>query len=176
MHTYSMRDRKQQLNIYLNYYIQNTVFSCFMMTFHRHNGFYTVQTVFFYYPTPTLPLSGNFYFLKKSHSVWFTSLFPHGDITNVPTRSKCTGITILVGTFGPHEVINQHSTRTHARTEPDLTKCDMFLYKHLCWPWNNIVINQSDLKNKFIIFISVGLQSVFVACTSVSFIYNFLWF
>ncbi len=41
--------------------------------------------------------------------------------------------------------------------EPDFTKCDMFLGQH-CWPWNNIVINQSDLKNKFISF------------------YHFLWF
>ncbi len=29
----------------------------------------------------------------------------------------------------------------------------MFLGQHLCWPWNNIVINQSYLKNKFIIFV-----------------------
>ncbi len=149
-----------------------------MMTFHRHNGFYTVQTVF----SITHPSQENvhFYFLKKSLSVWFTSLFPHGDLKNVPTRSKLTGITILVGTFGPHEVINQHSTRTHARTHAQNlilpSACTMFLYKHLCWPWNNIVIKQSDLKNKFIIFISVGFQSVFVACISVSFIYNFLWF
>ncbi len=35
--------------------------------------------------------------------------------------------------------------------EPDFTKYDVFLGQHLCWPWNNIVINQSDLKNKFII-------------------------
>ncbi len=33
--------------------------------------------------------------------------------------------------------------------EPDFTKCDMFLGERLCWPWNNIIINQSDLKNKF---------------------------
>ncbi len=60
--------------------------------------------------------------------------------------------------------------------EPDFTKCDMSLDQHLYWPWNNIFINQSDLKNMFIILCSVGLQSVFVACTSVSFIYNFLRF
>ncbi len=29
--------------------------------------------------------------------------------------------------------------------KPDFTKCNMFLNQHLCWPWNNIVINQSDL-------------------------------
>ncbi len=55
-------------------------------------------------------------------------------------------------------------------------KSHMLLDQHLCWPWNNIVIKQSDLKNKFIIFVSLGLQSVFDACTSVSFIYHFLWF
>ncbi len=41
--------------------------------------------------------------------------------------------------------------------EPDFTKCYMFLDQHLCWPWNNIVINQSDLKNKFIIFVKFRL-------------------
>ncbi len=41
--------------------------------------------------------------------------------------------------------------------EPDFTKCDMFLGQHLCWPWNNIVINQSDLKNKFFIFVKFTL-------------------
>ncbi len=25
--------------------------------------------------------------------------------------------------------------------EPGFTKCDMSLDQHLCWPWNNIVIN-----------------------------------
>ncbi len=38
--------------------------------------------------------------------------------------------------------------------EPDFTKCVMFL--------NNIVINQSDLKNQFIVFVKFGLTiSVF---------------
>ncbi len=41
--------------------------------------------------------------------------------------------------------------------EPDFTKCDMFLRQHLCWPWNNIVINQSDFKNKFITFVKFRL-------------------
>ncbi len=41
--------------------------------------------------------------------------------------------------------------------EPDFTKYDMFLGQHLCWPWNNNVINQSDLKNKFIIFVKFRL-------------------
>ncbi len=65
----------------------------------------------------------------------------------------------------------------HAYAEPDFTKCNMFLGQQFCWPWNNIVINQSDLNKKFIYFLwSLGLQPVFVACTSVSFIYHFLWF
>ncbi len=66
------------------------------------------------------------------------------------------------------------------KAEPDFTKSDMFLDQHLCWPWNNIVINQSDLKNQFCFLWSLGLQSVYIstlyACTSVSFIYHFLWF
>lgn len=31
--------------------------------------------------------------------------------------------------------------------EPDFTKCDMFLDKHLCWPWNNIPTNQSYFRD-----------------------------
>ncbi len=41
--------------------------------------------------------------------------------------------------------------------EPDFTKCDMFLGLHLFWPRNNIAINQSDLKNKFIHFLNFRL-------------------
>ncbi len=51
--------------------------------------------------------------------MWFISLFPHGDLNNVPTRSKFTGITILVGTFGPHNVINTRYTRIHSLTHTD---------------------------------------------------------
>ncbi len=36
----------------------------------------------------------------------FISLFSHRDLKNVPTRSTFTGITILVGTFGPHNVMD----------------------------------------------------------------------
>ncbi len=32
--------------------------------------------------------------------------------------------------------------------EPDFTKCHMFLGQHLCLPWNNIVINQSDFEEQ----------------------------
>ncbi len=64
----------------------------------------------------------------------------------------------------------------HCSAEPNFTKCDMFLDQHLCWPWNNIVINQSDLKNTFQIFVKFRLIISFCACTSVSLIYHFLWF
>ncbi len=52
-------------------------------TSHRRNGFYTVQCTncIFYWPTPNLhmnlPLTENFlqfYFLKKTNSIWFISL------------------------------------------------------------------------------------------------------
>ncbi len=51
--------------------------------------------------------------------------------------------------------------------EPDFTKYDVFLGQHLCWPWNNIVINQSDLKNKFIIFLKFRL-TISVCCLYIS--------
>ncbi len=38
--------------------------------------------------------------------------------------------------------------------------------QHLCWPWNNIVINQSDLKNKFTMFVKCRLT------ISVCFLYS----
>ncbi len=43
------------------------------------------------------------------------------------------------------------------------TKRDIFLDQHLCWPWNNIAINQSDLKNKFIMFVKFKL-TISVCC------------
>ncbi len=54
--------------------------------------------------------------------------------------------------------------------EPDFTKCDMFLDQQLCLPWNNIVINQSDLKNKFIMFVKFRLI-ISVCCLYISVIH-----
>ncbi len=56
-------------------------------TLHRRNGFYTVQTVFSIALHLNLPLTGNFvhfYFLKKTHSVWFISFCTHGDLNLGP--------------------------------------------------------------------------------------------
>ncbi len=49
------------------------------------------------------------------------------------------------------EAVFNH-TITSCRTWFYQVRHDMFLGQHL-WSWNNIVINQSDLKNKFIIFV-----------------------
>ncbi len=93
-----------------------------MGTLHRRNGFYTVQTVFSIALHLSLPLTGNillFQIFNTLHSLWFISLFPDGDQKNVPTRSKFTGITILVETFGPHNVMSTrytHVTYTHTHT------------------------------------------------------------
>ncbi len=69
-------------------------------------------------------------------------------------------------------VRTQSSEQTHTHheytpAEPDFTKYDMFLGQHLCWPWNNIVINQSDLMNKFIIFVKFRL-TISVCCLYIS--------
>ncbi len=98
----------------------HTVWSAILVgTPHRRNGFYTVQTVFSITLRLNLPLTGNsrhFLIFKKLYSVLFISLFPHGDLKNVHTRSTFTGITILVGIFGPHNVINTRYTHTHTHT------------------------------------------------------------
>ncbi len=61
------------------------LFPCFMGTFHRHNGFYTVQTV------------------KTSLSLIYKLVSSWGP-KNVPTRTRILDIAILVGTFCPHNV------------------------------------------------------------------------
>ncbi len=40
------------------------------------------------------------------------SLFHHEDLKNIPIRLEFTGITILMGTFGPH-IVGNTSTQTH---------------------------------------------------------------
>ncbi len=57
--------------------------------------------------------------------------------------------------------IKQYQGHTR-NAKPDFTKCDMFLDQYLCLPWN-IVINQSDLKHKFIIFVKCRL-TISVCC------------
>ncbi len=56
-------------------------------------------------------------------------------------------------TSAPHSHLRPCNNNESHDAEPDFTKCDMFLDQHLCWPWNTIVINQSDLKIKFIILV-----------------------
>ncbi len=53
---------------------------------------------------------------------------------------------------------------SHSVAEPDLTKCDMFLGH------NNIVINQSDFKNNFIVFVKFRLI-ISVCCLYISVIH-----
>ncbi len=65
-----------------------------MGTFHRHNGFYTVQTV------------------KTSLSLIYKLVSSWGP-KNVPTRTRILDIAILVGTFCPHNV---GFTRPHTHT------------------------------------------------------------
>ncbi len=56
--------------------------------------------------------------------------------------------------------------------EPDFTKCDMFL-DHLCWPWNNIVINQPDMNNQFTVFakyrLTFSVCCLYISVTHASF-------
>ncbi len=64
--------------------------------------------------------------------------------------------------------VNSSVKRTVRRSaQPDIAKCDVFLGQHLCWPWNNIVINQSDFKNQFIIFVNFRI-TISVWCLYIS--------
>ncbi len=75
----------------------HVVFPCFMGTFHRHNGFYTVQTV------------------KTSLSLIYKLVSSWGP-KNVPTRTRILDIAILVGTFCPHNVgYTRPHTHSHSR-------------------------------------------------------------
>ncbi len=68
-------------------------------------------------PKPTLRRKHNAYLdFQKTSFCMIYKIFPHGDLKNVPTRSKFTGTTIRVGTFGPHNVINTRYTHTHTHT------------------------------------------------------------
>ncbi len=73
-------------------------------TFHRRNGFYTVQTVFSIALHLNLPLTRNivhFYFLKKTHSVWFISLLNYGDTEIVLHKSPapCNSYAIPISLY-----------------------------------------------------------------------------
>ncbi len=75
----------------------HVVVPCFMGTFHRHNGFYTVQTV------------------KTSLSLIYKLVSSWGP-KNVPTRTRILDIAILVGTFCPHNVgYTRPHTHSHSR-------------------------------------------------------------
>ncbi len=73
----------------------------------------------------------------------------------------------LGNVFTRMDVSVRTQSSEHTPAEPDFTKYNMFLGQHLCWPWNNIVINQSDLKNEFIIFVKFRL-TISVCCLYIS--------
>ncbi len=88
-------------------------------TFHRRNGFYTVQTVFSIALHLNLPLTGNW----KFHSVWFISVLKYGDMGKCPHKSPSP-----CNTCHTHVIIqicvlmsqkHAHSTHTPA-TQPEL--------------------------------------------------------
>ncbi len=92
-----------------------------MGTFQRSSCFYTVQTEFSIplsltlparKPTPYRKLSSILDFQNTSLCVNY-KLFSSWGPKSVPTRSEYPGISILTGTFGPHNVGN---TSTHRET------------------------------------------------------------
>ncbi len=88
--------------------MKNVVFPCFMGTFHRRNGFHTVQTVFSFTPhhtnptpkpTPHRKLSAFLDFQKTSFCMIYKLVTSWG-----PKK------------WGPHNVINTRYTHTHTHT------------------------------------------------------------
>ncbi len=110
-------------------------FLWFTGTFHRRNGFYTVQAVC----AIALHLHLNFiyFFLKKTHSVWFISVLNYGDTENVlinhlllviPMSYPCHYTNLC-----PHKPHKHAHTHTHTHTHtvcvyiyiPDFMCCCM---------------------------------------------------
>ncbi len=114
-------------------------FLWFTGTFHRRNGFYTVQDCMCYCPTPTLHLNlaltgdGAFLFsLKKTHSVWFISVLNYGDTENVlinhlllviPMSYPCHYTNLC-----PHKPYKHAPTHTHTHTHTHL----LYMNKRNC--------------------------------------------
>ncbi len=74
--------------------------------------FYTDQTIFLspnpkptHYRKPVCIVTLS----DKHHLLFFIFFSPRGDSRPVPTMSKISGFSILVGTFGPHNVANTHT-------------------------------------------------------------------
>ncbi len=86
---------------------------------------------------------------------------------NSPKKKKLRKLSAYVRTLHIHVFICLYYFRLVA--EPDFTKCDVFLDQHLCWPWNKIVINQSDLKNQFIVFVKFSVWCLYISVVHLSF-------
>ncbi len=93
------------------------------MTLHRHNGFYTLQTVCAIALHLNLALTGDCAFLlspRKTHSVWFISVLNYGDTENVlinhlpiviPVSYPCHYTNLC-----PHKPHKHTHTHTHIHT------------------------------------------------------------
>ncbi len=95
---------------------------------HRRNGFYTVQSIFSITLHLNLPLTGNFvqfYFLKKTLSVWFISVLNYGDTENVLINH----LLLVISMSYPCHYTNlcTHKLHEHARTH---THTHMHTYAH----------------------------------------------
>ncbi len=93
------------------------------------------------------------------------------------TWNLCSAFNPCTHTAVSSEQTHTHTVNTHPEqwaaiyaAQPDIAECDVFLGQHLCWPWNNIVINQSDFKNQFIIFVKFRI-TISVWCLYISVIH-----
>ncbi len=107
-----------------NIYLPHTHTCCFLWftrTFHRRNGFYTVQTVCAI--ALNLALAGDGAFLlspQKTHSVWFISVLNYGDTENVLINHLLLVIPMLFPchytNLCPHKPHKHAHTHTHTHT------------------------------------------------------------
>ncbi len=102
--------------LYIYIYIHTRLFLWIVGTLQRRNGFYTVQTVFSI--ALHLPLTGNFahfYFLKKTHSVWFISFLKYGEMGKCPHKSPSPCNTCVIP-MSLYTFVSSCHTHTHTHT------------------------------------------------------------
>ncbi len=119
-------------------------FLWFTGTFHKRNGFYTVQAVCAIALHLNLALTGDGAFLlslKKTHSVWFISVLNYGDTENVlinhlllviPMSYPCHYTNLC-----PHKPHKHAHTHTHTHTHTHILiklHCTTYWIQATYWP------------------------------------------
>ncbi len=145
-------------------------FLWFTGTFHRRNGFYTVQAVCAIALHLNLALTGDGAFifsLKKTHTVWFISVLNYGDTENVlinhlllviPMSYPCQYKNLC-----PHKPHKHAHTHTHTHTHTHIyIYIYIYIYILLYIQWRakqEIIIRNLNIYSKCIfVYINTNLN------------------